>query len=384
MSESAASSQNLSVEIAIVGAGLVGMPMAYALARQGWSVALLDARAHPSAESSSEQSLQQRCTALSLGTQQWLAEQGLWSAVVSDACPIEQVQVSHKGYFGSTRMRAQELGAQALGFVVNNDTVTKAFRVTLADGVLVSAGDRQLKAKLLIAADGVSSTIRDAAGIGVRQIDYDQSAVLGCVEVEHAHNRMAYERFTTSGPLALLPRPGRIMSFVDCIEPDQRDMIMALDDAQYRQRLQSRFGFRLGQIDAIGPRFVTPLLRIEANQQIARRTVLVGNAMRLLHPVGGQGYNLALRDVAALVQLLSNRTLSDVSHDPGSELLLKQFVRSRAQDQARITNLTDVLARSFRGNARAPSHARALALIGLDSITPLRKRFAHLSMGIVE
>ena len=399
---------NSDVDIAIVGAGLVGTPLANVLSAQGWSVALLDANTRttnagqPQAQNAQTPDLNQRCTALSLGTRLWLESQNLWNTIADDACPISQVHVSHKGYFGSTRLNADELNADAVGYVVNNQTVNDQLVLGLSatsvrhvtgmrvnnihvedDGVRVYFGDTSLKARLLIAADGVSSTTRQSVGIQTHQVDYEQSAFLGTVQLEREHDNIAYERFTSSGPLALLPRPAKTMSFVDCVEPDERESIQSLSDDAYLQRLQQRFGYRLGDFRRVGPRIAVPLVRIEAATQVAERTVLLGNAMRLLHPVGGQGYNLAMRDVAQLCRSLQPLNEHDSSaRDPGSAELLQQFSNTRKRDQQQVVQFTDTLARGFRGKASLPAHVRALGLLSLDTLSPLRKQFAQRTMGL--
>ncbi len=394
-------------DIVIVGAGLVGVPLAQVLAVQGWQVVLLDAGGatdqhatnNVDTELSSDQNaLRQRCTALSLGTQRWFARHQLWSLIAMDAAPIKQVCVSHKGYFGATRLSADELGAEAVGFVVNNTHLTQSLMQALrATTVHHRINSRVLsvshhaehveihveqgapvKARLLIAADGASSVVRESVGIHTRQVDYDQVASLGTLKLNKDHNGIAYERFTPSGPLALLPRTGRYMSFVDCMDPEDQDYVAQLDSERFLARLQSRFGYRLGRFAAVGPRVVTPLLRIEATSQIAERTVLLGNAARLLHPVGGQGYNLAMRDLAELMQILGAHR----DTDPGQSQLLERFVRARQSDQQQIVKFTDVLARAFRGQATLPAHIRSAALLGLDITSPLRNRFARRTMGL--
>ena len=387
-----------SVDIAIVGAGLVGTPLAKVLAGQGWRVALLDAGSQADrASANSAQPLTERCTALSLGSRQWLETQGLWSGLADDACAIGQVHVSHKGYFGSTRLDARELDVDAVGYVLANTRMNAAFIeqlshtpvqyicdarveavVTADDHVQINYGERKLQARLLIAADGVSSTVRESVGIRTEHVDYEQCAALGTVQLNRPHNNIAYERFTASGPLAFLPRPGARMSFVDCMDPDDRESVAGMNDQQYLARLQQRFGYRLGRLAAVGPRLLTPLVRIEASEQVGTRVVLLGNAMRLLHPVGGQGFNLALRDVAELCNLLGNHR----SGDPGAAELLNTFSGLRKKDQHQVVSFTDLLARGFRGQASLPAHVRALGLLGLDSASPLRQRFARRTMGV--
>ena len=333
----------------------------------------------------------------------WLERQGLWPALAADACPIRRVHVSHRGRFGATRMSAAEHGVDALGHVVENRAVLAALDARLgASGVqrlsarrvdevsvtqggvrlrhLPAVGGAQeegavLRARLVIGVDGVDSAVRAALGIASRRVDYHQSAVLGTLAVERDHEHVAYERFTDTGPLALLPRPGRVVSFVECVTHERGEEVMALDEAAALAHLQRRFGYRLGRFPALGPRTFVPLARVEARRQVAPRAVLLGNAARLLHPIAGQGYNLALRDAARLVETLVP------AGDPGEAARLAAFAAARRRDQRRVVLLTDTLARTFRGENAALSQLRALALVGLDTVSPLRRRFARLAMG---
>jgi 2-octaprenyl-6-methoxyphenol hydroxylase len=398
------------VDIAIVGAGLVGLPLALALCARGWSVVVIEASKplQPSAcdtaiEASTdtlvnESALRQRCTALNVGTQQWLVNNGLWDCLADDACAIERVNVSHKGYFGATRLEAAEYGLTALGYVINNQNYVQQLRAACENSALNIHFDLRVvsvehdeqcvtlnmdngasqKARLLVAVDGINSVVRDSTGLKTSQLDYEQAAVLGMVALTTPHGGVAHERFTQTGPLALLPRPGLFMNFVDCIEPSEQAAIEQMTSKEYLTRLQTRFGYRLGKFKQVGPRFVMPLVRMESDAQTSRRTVLLGNAVRRLHPVGGQGYNLSMRDVDGLVKLLDK----DAVPDPGADNLLSEFSLSRRADQKSIVRLTDTLARGFRGHASIPGHLRSSALLGLDMITPLRKQFAAKTMGV--
>jgi len=416
-------------DIAIVGGGLVGAPLALALAEEGHRVALLERQVTPAPLPTD--ALDQRCTALSAGSREWLERRGLWSALAEDACPIRTVHVSHRGRFGSTRLTAAEHGVDALGHVVENRRVLVALDVRLtrsgvrrlvgvsvervepgtddvrvgyvssATPVGTDAGEGSsnagaggtLRARLVVGVDGIDSSVRAALGIGVRRHDYRQSAVLGTLALEREHGHVAHERFTDSGPLALLPRPDRTVSFVECVARTEASRIAGLGEEAFLERLQRRFGRRLGRFVASGPRSVQSLVRIEAERQVGPRTVLLGNAARLLHPVAGQGYNLALRDAAALVTALApggserglgrryGRAEIPSGTDPGDPARLAAFVAARRADQRRTVALTDTLARVFRGESAALGRLRAFGLVGLDTVSPLRRRFARSAMG---
>ncbi len=394
-------SESSRVDIAVVGGGLVGTPVAIMLARLGWSVALLEQHNKQTSNNNgaNAQGRGKGFTALSAATVDALQTHQLWDKASVDACAIRQVHVSHKGYFGSTVIDSESYSLQALGQVVDNAAFLASFETALQsssvirfDGASVNQvhyhqdvadvhyqrdnQSRSLQCRLVIAVDGVSSSLREAAGITTRHTDYDQVGVLGVVKLSQAHEEVAYERFTPSGPLALLPRPNNQASFVYCIGPDQREAMAAMNHVDFLAELQRAFGYRLGQFLSVGPRFFTPLVRIEATRQVGPRLLLMGNAMRLLHPVAGQGYNLAVRDVVGLLN-----TLKDTQSDPGDANALSAFAQSRQADHKAVVRMTDALARTFRGSAAPIAHLRALGLLGLDRIPVLKKQFARHSMG---
>lgn len=387
-------SDTAAVDIAIVGGGLVGTPLAIMLARKGWSVALIEQQVNAKIVAGTR-----GYTALSDSTVTALQAQQLWEHASNDACAIKRVHVSHKGYFGSTQIDSQEHAVDALGYVVDNVTFLNSFQAALdastvqrltaatverveygAESAVVHYAQNNtkhsLQTRLVIAVDGVSSSLRDAAGITTEHTDYDQVGILGVVTLDSSHDNVAYERFTPSGPLAMLPRPDNTASFVYCINPDMQDRLSAMNDDDFLETLQTAFGHRLGKFTQVGKRVFVPLVRIEAKQQVAHRLLLMGNALRLLHPVAGQGYNLAIRDADALLQ-----SLSDVTIDPGNNTVLRNFADSRQKDHAQVVRMTDLLARAFRGSASVPAHLRALGLLGLDRVPPLRRRFTLRSMG---
>jgi len=394
------------VDIAVVGGGLVGTPLAIMLARLGWSVALLEQHNTKQVAKSTHVTTDTKAdvrskgfTALSASTINALDKHQLWLKASVDASAIRQVHVSHKGYFGSTVIDSKSYSLAALGQVVDNAAFLASFDSGLQSSSIIQLTGatvnqvqyehdaasvhyqrdnqtHQLRCRLVIAVDGVSSSLRDAAGIATKHTDYDQVGVLGVVKLSQAHQQVAYERFTPSGPLALLPRPNDHASFVYCINPDQREALASMNDTEFLNELQEAFGFRLGRFLSVGQRFLTPLVRIEAAQQVGPRLLLMGNAMRLLHPVAGQGYNLAMRDAVCLLDILN-----DTQSDPGEVSTLNAFAQSRMDDHKAVVRMTDALARTFRGTAAPIAHMRALGLLGLDRIPALKDRFAQHSMG---
>jgi len=396
-------------DILVVGGGMVGTPLALVLAQLGWQVTLLDAADNAAFDvvgPSSQANLQQRCTAISAGSVELLRAIGLWQApsadTSADACAIKKVHVSQRGFFGSVRMRASDHKLDALGYVVNNEhylatlrshfsssTVrhvqgARAVSYTATDASATVAyqcanGESNITAKLVIAVDGVASTMRDAVGIGIRHHNYEQCAVLGCVELDQPHNNIAYERFAAGGPLALLPRTGKIASFVYCIDAKDQQAVAELDDAAFIKRLQDEFGHRMGVFTQVGERTVFPLTRIEAQMQQRDRLLLLGNAMRLLHPVAGQGYNLAMRDIAGLLNTLDVMK----ANDPGDAQVLASFVKSRESDQQRIVAITDGLARGFRGYASIPGHLRGVGLLAMAAVPQLSQLATKQGLGYV-
>jgi len=379
----------------MVGCGLLGAPLAHALHSLGFSVVTLD---RESVVAPPTDPLDQRCTALSTSSVATLSQWRLWELVEPIATAIDSVHVSHKGYFGATRLRASEHGVAHLGYVVENrhfqqrlqqalkftsvqqfapvtvtnvqsDSATAIVRFKTAGGALTT-----VQAKLIIAVDGVSSTVREAMGINATHVDYDQAALLTTVQLEKPHQHTAFERFTSAGPLAMLPSQNQTASVVCCVEPATAAHLKTLGIDEIMQYVQQLFGSRLGRFTAMGNPTFIPLVRIEATRQIDQRLVLLGNAARLLHPVAGQGYNLSLRDAAKLVSVMDK-------HDAGKASTLEEFVVARESDQQRVVQLTDTLARVFRGTFTPVGHLRALALLGLDTISPIRSRFADQAMG---
>jgi 2-octaprenyl-6-methoxyphenol hydroxylase len=315
--------------------------------------------------------------------------------------------VSERGSFGVTRFDHTEQGVEALGYVIVNRALgqclytlisqqknvtvimpahLRAYRID-HEGVTVtvergSASDNQqmleLRSRLLVAADGSGSEVRKQAGIDVRRLNYDQSAIVANVTPQQHHRYVAYERFTDSGPLALLPMSEGRCSLIWSNSHNDVESLLALSDGEFLQRLQHRFGYRLGKFIRVGERNAYPLSLVLARDVVSSRIALLGNAAHSIHPVAGQGFNLALRDVAALAQLL----IDVGDQDAGGEAVLREFACWRQDDLRKTIRFTDGLARLFTNPLLQMTPLRGIGLVALDLLPPLRRMFARQTMGI--
>lgn len=385
-------------DILIAGGGMVGGTLAAALANGPWRIGVIESRPFGAVD---QPSFDERTIALAFGSRRILEAIGIWPALSKEAAPILHIHVSDRGYFGAAHIDAREQNVQALGYVVANRLIGAALMPLLAHskkvdlispatleasenegesvGVRVRTPDgiRHLRARLLVAADGSFSPLRSDLEIPTREENYKQSAVIANVSVSRPAPGTAFERFTDSGPLALLPLGGDRYSLVWTQRTETVDEIMTLEDAEFLDALQLRFGWRMGRFLAVGKRSVYPLMLIRAERAWRDRTVLVGNALHSLHPVAGQGFNLALRDVAALVEVLTE------ADDPGDSKVLRRYQHLREPDMARVIRFTDFLARVFARRAPFLGHVRAAGLLLADWSPLLNRLLARQNMGLV-
>ena len=390
-------------EVLIVGGGLVGSTLAHALAQIPVSTVLVEEHDPGHLK---EPGFDDRSTALASGSQRILHGLGLWDEVAGEAEPIRTIHISERGRFGATRIHATQEGVPALGYTVENRVLTGAvwpeiraaeavtclapgrledFKVE-ASGVTASVGtggsSHTIRARLLVAADGARSRVRSALGIGVREDDYGQKGVILNCETETPHNGRAFERFTPTGPLAMLPLGRGRMAVVWTLPREEGDRVGALDDEPFGDALQRAFGYRLGRIRQIGVRSAWPLHRVRADSLSATRAVLVGNAAFSLHPVAGQGFNLALRDIAALAELICDARRDDADADPGAAVVLDRYAAWRAADQRRIAEFTHGLMRLFTIDAAPLAVSRGLGLMAFDLVPGAKRWLARQAMGL--
>lgn len=389
-----------SFDIAIVGGGMNGASLALALSQAGLSVALIEA---VPLQAEQRPSYDDRAIALALGSIRILQRLGVWPELAERAEPIRRIHISDRGHFGVTRLDCSDTGVAFLGQVALARDIGAALNRRLAQSlglrllcparlqgfeqeadqvrlqILQQGQDLHLNAKLLVAADGADSPIRQQLDIPLRQWGYGQQALVANVTPGKPHQGVAYERFTDTGPLALLPMPGNRCALVWTCLDEQRDELMMLDDDAFLARLQQRFGYRLGRLHNLGQRAAYPLRLMQVRQHYRQRVVLVGNAAHALHPIAGQGFNLGIRDCAVLAEVLAEGINQGL--DPGSEALLSRYAQSRDRDQQGVGLFTDMLARLFASPLPPLQWGRNLGLLAVDLLPPVKQAIARRAMG---
>lgn len=389
-------------DVLISGGGLVGGSLALTLQSSGLKIGLIELQ---TADQKQHSPAGERVLAISQGSQQLLEQCGLWQTVIDASEAIKSIQISDRGYLGKTRLTAQNEGVDALGYVLEArqldlalvsmleqstiDVIAPAKMIRMDNrnpaSVAVTIehmnGQQEIKhTRLLVAADGGNSSIRQQLDIHARQIDYDQTAIITRVNAQIPADGIAYERFTESGPLAFLPMGWRNYSVVWTLQPEQAQRIMQLSEQDFIQQLQQTFGYRLGRLKLISKRHAFPLQLIHSKEMIAKRVALLGNAAHQLHPVAGQGFNLGLRDAACLANLLMQK--SEPQNDPGRATLLNQYAKARHLDHQHVINFTNNLIWLFSNDWGLLGHARSLGLMTLDRIPWLKHRVAKAAMGM--
>jgi 2-octaprenyl-6-methoxyphenol hydroxylase len=386
-------------DVIIAGGAMAGATLALALDRLSGgklSIAVVEAFLH---QNDDHPGFDARSIALSYGTQQILERLDLWSAIQTVATPIKHINISDQHHVGLTEVSAQEAHIDALGYVVElqdvggvlHHAICNSKAITLccpavinevqrtADAVMVTLADgAQLNAKLLVAADGAMSTCCEKIGLDLSEHDFKQVALIANIQVQSAHNGRAFERFTPQGPLALLPMRHHRMSLVWCVDQDQADSLLALPDVEFIERLQHQFGWRLGKIEKCSNRSRYPLILRHHQQNISHRFAVVGNAAQTLHPIAGQGFNLGIRDVISLAEIIT-QSASDI----GDYALLNQFRQNRQNDRSSTIWLTSSLVSLFSNTWLSTSLGRNLGLIAMDNIPSIKAPLLRHTLGIV-
>jgi 2-octaprenyl-6-methoxyphenol hydroxylase len=390
-------------DVAICGGGLVGATLAIALARLHLKVALIES--HPFG-AAAQPSFDERTTALSNGSRRVFEGLDVWPLIEREATPIRRIHVSDKGRFGFARINASEQGLDQLGHVVVNRAMGAALWQRLQSSIveivaparvvsIALEGDRRrvmcervagepatLDARLVVAADGARSLARESVGIGASTWDYEQTALVTNVQTQRFHDYVAYERFTENGPIALLPMSDGRSGVIWTLAPAVANEMAALGDDEFLARFQQAFGFRLGRFTKVGKRQTYPLSLTRAAAHTAERLAVIGNAAQALHPIAGQGFNLGLRDVASLAEVLADaRAAGPASFDAGDGVLLQRYCAWREDDRREIVRFTDGLVRLFRQPFGPVKLLRDVGLLAFDLLPPAKAAMAQLSLG---
>lgn len=387
-------------DVAVVGGGLVGASVALGLAPSRLRVALIESAPPPGGDASWDE----RCIAINLASQRILDGLGVWGALARAAAPITSTHISEQGRFGVARFEASEAGVDALGYNVPMrrlgeilwqklmqtrcaeiiSPVTVAEVETGADDALLRLSDgRTLRTRLVVAADGMHSPLRAAAGIEAAHRDYRQSAIVTAVRAHRGHRGCAYERFTPDGPIAVLPKPWEaaenLCSLIWTTPADEVEQRLQWSDAEFLEAAQQAFGERLGRFTGLGRRVAHPLHQVVSEQLMAPRTVFVGNAAQSLHPVAAQGFNLGLRDAATLAEVLNAAVVEGT--DPGDDDLLRGYGQQRERDRRAVSRFTDGIVQVFSNRIPGLRGLRHLGLLAIDLAPPLRDAVLWQNLG---
>ena len=392
-------SDNFTTDIAVVGGGLNGLSAAVAMAAGGFEVAVID-RLDP--RETLDAGFDGRVSSIAWSSKVMLETLGVWQGVDGDAEPILEIRVSDGDAPLFLHYDHQDVGDHPLGYIAENRSLRRALidQVNSLDAITVVAphevanlvrdhrgaclelaGGGRVDAKLVIACDGSRSPLRDMVGIRHTTHRYRQSGIVTTVEHERAHRGIAHERFLAAGPFAILPLPGNRSSLVWTERDDVVDRIMALDEAAFLEELTWRFGDFLGDVRPIGPRWSYPLSLVLAERYTDTRLALVGDAAHFIHPIAGQGYNLGLRDTAALAEVASD--VRRLGLEPGRDDALARYARWRRFDTMMLVAVTDSLNRLFSNDVSPVRVARDLGLAAVNRLPPLKRLFMRHAMGTV-
>ena len=385
-------------DVAVVGAGMVGASLALRLAHEGFDVALIESREPPLWNANDEVDL--RVVAIAPSSVDFLNRTGAWNAIASSrASPYRMMRVWDSIAPGELTFDAADRGEASLGYIVENRLIQSvlwqelqrariALRVPAKVEATESNADRRaltlddgttLNARIVVAADGAESTLRDLLRIDTNTRDYGQRAIVAHVKTERAHESTAWQRFLPNATLAFLPLADGRASIVWSVPTNEAERLLALDDAAFCRELGTAFDFRLGAIEATTKRAAVPLRMRLAKSYIAPRFVLIGDAAHVVHPLAGQGVNLGLRDAAELADILVDAR--DAKRDFAAEHILRRYERRRRSDDTLSAYAFDTIQRVFGSDFPPLAALRGAGLAIADCIAPFRRQLARHAAG---
>ncbi len=388
-------------QIVIVGGGLVGASLAIALDAVGIDLVVIEAFAE---NSNSQPSFDDKSVALSLSSLKIYQRLGL-NKVLNNAEPIKNIHISDQGHYGFTRLESEKLNQPQLGGVIENRVLGSALITELRERAIeyccpakvasakkiikddkdfmriqLEGGKQSLDCDLLILAEGSRSNLKSQLGYQTEVTDFKKSALVCNITTQSPHKNWAYERFTQNGPLALLPLSDNRMSIVWSSTPEKSKELLEMSNQSFAKELEQVFGSRLGRIDKIGKRSAFPLMQLVTSKTVSDRCLLIGNTAQQLHPIAGQGLNLALRDIEALSKKIQKLYL-DKEFKLGSKNWLDEFESERVSDRLETIEATEALARLFSNPSKPLSLSRNLLMKIMDVTPIVKEAFAMKAMG---
>ena len=396
---------NHQFDIVIVGGAMVGSVLALGLERiskvhnRPLSVAIIEAF-EPTSE---HPGFDARAIALSHGTIEALKTLDIWNGLEHLSTNISHIHISDRHHFGMTDLNAAEFNLDKMGAVVELNPVGFALHkliqssnVTMfcptkvksivaepAQQVLTLDNGETVTAKLVVAADGANSIIRQCHRLEQQSVDFEQTAIIANVKLDDKHHNKAWERFTDTGPLALLPMSASEgndrLSLVWAVKPEQAENYLALSDKEFVDKLQTAFGFRAGKLITAGKRFSYPLVMTYMQRPIHHRTLFVGNAAQTLHPIAGQGFNLGLRDIMSVIDVCEDALMHDT--DIGSAHVVHSYLKQRQPDRDNTLQRVEFLVRGFSNNHFPLVCGRNIGLSLLSWLPSLKTTVGKKAMG---
>lgn len=386
-------------EIIIAGGGLAGLVQALALAHEDIPSTIVEKGTHTLHQ---ERSFDGRTSFLSLGNKILLKKWGAWEDMKAHAEPIKDIRIVDGDSPLFLHYDHEDVGVQAMGYIIENfyfrGALIKAVQqhplITVLENTVVEKAEadshfttltlssgKTIQAKLLIVAEGRNSSLREKAGIKIRQHDYEQTAIICAVAHEKDHENIAIEKFLPAGPFAILPmQGGKHCSLVWTESAELAPHFMQMNDADFTAAIAERFGDYLGKLTLASPRWQYPLSLTFATTLYAERLALVGDSAHAIHPIAGQGFNQSMKDIAALSQFIAERR--DVGLDIGTEDVLQQYQRARKFDNLQMIAATDGLNRLFSNNLKTAKLARQIGLGLVQKSPTIKKAFMQHAMAV--
>lgn len=386
-------------DVAVIGGALTGLSAALALAKRGLRVAIVEAREAPAAPDPNRV-FDPRVSALTPVSWQVLANLGVANRLPpARVARIDVMQVWDRAGFGELAFDAADAGLAHLGAVVENRELEFALGLAAAEDARIrwyrparvlalDAGPERisvhtdvarLEARLVVAADGTRSGVRDLAGIRARERSYQQQAVVTTVHAAQSLPGVAWQRFLGTGPLALLPLPGGFASMIWSTTPEHAQALCALPDSGFAITLSQALEQRLGEMRIVAPRQRFPLLRVSAERYLAPRVALIGDAAHTIHPLAGQGVNLGILDAASLADVVGD--LFERGRDIGNVAGLRRYERTRRAHNAMVGDVMTAFHRVFTTTARPIAILRNVGFAATQRLTPVKRLFIHYASG---